>query len=176
MRNKEFNLGFTQTSGEPNLYRKSWLINSVKQEIFVGQYVDDCLVAASSQQALVWFTDHLKQRFPVNPASSGAITVDNPGLLLSMQVRYDKKGGVLQFDQKRAIEALAEKLNVNKAADAMSLPISSSVQLPKLSKAEVSSTDYLSIIGSCLHICQVSRPDSAYAVGVLSRHSATPGV
>ncbi len=28
---------------------------------------------------------------------------------------------------------------------------------------------------ACLHICQVSRPDCSYAIGVLCRHSATPG-
>jgi hypothetical protein len=48
--------------------------------------------------------------------------------------------------------------------------------LPKLKKSEVDALEYLSIVGSCLHICQVSRPDCSFAVGVLARHSATPGV
>ena len=55
------------------------------------------------------------------------------------------------------------------------MPITPAVELPKLTTAEVDSIEYLSIVGSCLHIAQVSRPDIAYAVGVLSRHSATPG-
>jgi hypothetical protein len=55
------------------------------------------------------------------------------------------------------------------------MPISSLVELPKLATAEVDPIEYLSIVGSCLHIAQVSRPDIAYAIGVLSRHSATPG-
>ena len=55
------------------------------------------------------------------------------------------------------------------------MPITSAVVLPKLAVAEVNSNEYLSIIGSCLHISQVSRPDIAYAAGVSSRHSSTPG-
>jgi hypothetical protein len=55
------------------------------------------------------------------------------------------------------------------------MPITPAVDLPKLAVAEVDPNEYLSIIGSCLHISQVSRPDIAYAVGVLSRHSSTPG-
>ena len=55
------------------------------------------------------------------------------------------------------------------------MPITSAVDLPKLAVAEVNHNEYLSVIGSCLHISQVSRPDIAYAVGVLSRHSSTPG-
>ncbi len=55
------------------------------------------------------------------------------------------------------------------------MPITSAVDLPKLAVTEVDSNEYLSIIGSCLHISQVSRSDIEYAVGVLSRHSSTPG-
>ena len=35
--------------------------------------------------------------------------------------------------------------------------------------------EYLNSMGSCLHICQVSRPDCSYAIGLLCRHLATPG-
>ena len=58
------------------------------------------------------------------------------------------------------------------------LPLSPSDDLPKLDSPEENGKyvkDYLSIVGSCLHLSQVSRPDIAYAVGVLSRHSATAG-
>jgi hypothetical protein len=39
----------------------------------------------------------------------------------------------------------------------------------------VTSTEYLSIIGYCLHIAQVSRPGFAYAVDVLSLFSYCHG-
>ena len=35
--------------------------------------------------------------------------------------------------------------------------------------------DYLSVVGSLLHISNCLRPDISYAVGVLARHAAAPG-
>ena len=175
LRDPDYKMDFKQMTGEQNLYRKVLVHNGITHELYVGQYVDDCLLAASSSWILDWFLERLKKRFPVNPSSSGQITVDNPGLLLSMNVTYDQPKGILRFDQRRAIEALTTKLQLDLTKCHRTLPISSSTDLPKLDLAEISSIDYLSVIGSCLHISQVSRPDCAFAVGVLSRHSATPG-
>jgi transposase InsO family protein len=174
LKDKTYNMEFTELTAEPNMFRKSYMVDGKEEEIIIGQYVDDCLIAASSQQVLTEFMDKLKSRFPVNEKSSGAISVNDPGLLLSMQVKYDKSKGVLQFNQERAIETLAKRMEVTTDYPRR-LPIRSPCELPKLETAEVSQKEYLSVIGSCLHICQVSRPDCAYAVGVLSRHSATPG-
>jgi hypothetical protein len=171
----EHNMGFHEMTGEPNMYRKRFELNGRMEEVILGVYVDDCLIASSSPEAREWFMSRLKARFPVNPKSSGSISFDEPGLLLSMNVRYDIKTGILQLDQKQAIELLAAKLQVI-GKPPRSLPIPSDLDLPKLKTAEVDPIEYLSIIGSCLHIAQVSRPDIAYAVGYLARHSATPGV
>ena len=112
-------------TGEQNLYRKVLVKDGTTHELYVGQYVDDCLIAASSQWILDWFLDSLSNRFPVNPSSSGTITVENPGLLLSMNVIYDQKRGILRFDQRRAIEALAAKLNLPPFQCHRILPIAS---------------------------------------------------
>ena len=166
--------GFKEMTGEPNMYRKVFELNGRREEIILGQYVDDCLIASSSENARRWFMSKLEKRFPVNPKSSGIISINTPGLVLSMHVRYDIDKGILQLDQHDAIAALAKRIGVTDSAP-RSLPITDTTILPKLDKAEVSQTEYLSIVGSCLHICQVSRPDCAFAIGVLSRHSATPG-
>mmetsp|Transcript_10938 Transcript_10938/g.14234 ORF Transcript_10938/g.14234 Transcript_10938/m.14234 type:complete len:883 (-) Transcript_10938:637-3285(-) len=174
LKDKKYNMGFKQFTGEPNLYRKTFDLNGKIEEIVVGIYVDDCLIASSSEEARQWFMKRIGDRFPVNQKSSGLITMKDPGLVLSMNVRYDIKKGILQFDQKQSIELLAKKFEVINQKP-RSLPFTHDIKLPKLKEAEVSQTDYLSIIGSCLHISQVSRPDISYSVGVLSRHSATPG-
>ena len=175
---KEFmlkDLEFEELSSEPNLYRKVLKLgDGTVHELLVGTYVDDCVIAASSEAARQWYLSRLSKRFPVNPKSTGIISFAEPGRILSMQVRYDIEKGILEFDQMEAIEALAKKLGVEKRKP-RSLPIDPNSDLPKLKEAEVNVTDYMSIIGSCLHIAQVSRPDIAFAMGVLSRHSATPG-
>ena len=119
--------------------------------------------------------DRMKHRFPVNDKSTGVISLENPGLLLSMNVYYDRARGELRVDQSTAIKLLHRKLKLDENTGRRTLPISADADLPKLDAPEVSVNEYLSIIGSCLHISMVSRPDIAYAVGVLARHSSAPG-
>ena len=177
MTSPKYGMGFTAMTGEPNLYRRIFELDGTTEEIFVGQYVDDCLLAVSSEKVLQWYLDNISKRFTVNQDSSGFISTESPGLLLSMHVNYDRDAGVLTFNQRKAIEALATKFNLNNKESHKSLPLSADDKLPKLDKAEDPKfiTQFLSIIGSCLHLSQVSRPDISYAVGVLCRHGATPG-
>ena len=93
-----------------------------------------------------------------------------------MHVQYDRARGILEFNQLDAIEALAEKYDQHLSnVYPRTFPIGPQTDLPKLQIAEVNQRDYLSIVGSCLHLQQVSRPDCPYAIGVLTRHSSTPG-
>ena len=170
----KWKMGFKALTGEPNMYYKEFMLHGKLERIYVCCYVDDTVIASSSDEARQWFMSRMEARFPVNAKSTGVITYDSPGLILSMNVHYDRERGILEFDQKSAIEALAARVGV-KSLKPRSMPITSSVDLPKLPRAEVDQTEYLSLVGAMLHICQVSRPDCAYAIGVLSRHSSTPG-
>ena len=174
MKDKKYNMSFTEMSSESNMYRRKFILDGTEEEIIIGQYVDDCLIAGSSQKVIDWFLTNMGKRFPINKKSSGTITEENPGLLLSMEVKYNRSKGILKFNQERAIVKLTQKLKLTELPP-KELPIKDPDKLPKLEENEVSQIEYLSIIGSCLHISQVSRPDCAFAVGVLARHSANPG-
>ena len=108
----KYNMGFTEFTGESNLYRKTFMLNGRHEEILLGQYVDDLVIGASSEEARRWFMERLEARFPINPKSSGLITFESPGLVLSMHIKYDRQKGILQFNQMAAIEALARRNNV----------------------------------------------------------------
>lgn len=168
-------MGFSEMTGDSNIYRKVFCLNGREEELVLGQYVDDSIILASSPEAQRWLMERLGKRFPVNPNSSGNISFSEPGLILSMNVRYDIDKGVLQFDQSHAIEHLAKRLGLTESAP-RTLPIPHDFNLPKLKVAEVDVNQYLSVLGSILHIAQVSRPDVSFACGALSRHSAAPGV
>jgi hypothetical protein len=168
-------MGFSEMTGDTNIYVKKFKFDGRDEELVIGQYVDDSLILASSVEAQRWLMERLVKRFPVNASRSGEISFEDPGLLLSMNVRYSRAQGILQFDQRNAIEKLADKLGL-KDSPPRSLPIGPDEDFPKLKTAEVDVNGYLSIIGSCLHLAQVSRPDIAFAVGLLSRHAATPGL
>ena len=171
---RDYAMGFHELTGDNSLYRKRFILNGREETILLGCYVDDCVICCSSEEARQYFMKRLEHRFPVNAKSTGVIQGKKLGHILSMEVKYDKEKGVLSINQREAIEALARKHNLHKDAP-RKLPITSDCQLPKLSAAEVSQTEYLSLVGSCLHIAQVSRPDIGYAIGVLSRHSQCPG-
>ena len=171
---RDYAMGFHELTGDNSLYRKRFILNGKEETILLGCYVDDCVICCSSEGARQYFMKRLEHRFPVNAKSTGVIRGKKLGHILSMEVKYDKKMGILSINQREAIEALARKHNLHKDAP-RKLPITSDCQLPKLSVAEVSQRDYLSLVGSCLHIAQVSRPDIGYAIGVLSRHSQCPG-
>jgi hypothetical protein len=171
---EDYDMGFHELSADSSVYRKQFILNGKLEEIFLGQYVDDLIIVASSEEARLYFMKRLEHRFPVNPNSTGIIEGQKRGHILSMDVIYDRSKGKLQLNQTEAIEALARKWRCD-TLHPRSLPLSSSTQLPKLEKATVSTRDYLSIVGSVLHIAGVSRPDVSFAVGVLARHSATPG-
>ncbi len=147
-------MGFKELTADPNLYVKNFVLGGKPQQIILGVYVDDCLAAFSSHEATEWYMERLGKRFPVNPNSTGEITMEKPGLVLSMEVKYDRAAGVLTLRQNGATEALAAKIGVIDEPT-RSQPITTAIQLPKLKVAEISQTESLSIVGSCLHICQV---------------------
>jgi hypothetical protein len=70
---KEFmlkDLEFKELSSEPSLYRKVLkLEDGAMHELLVGTYVDDCVIAASSEAARQWYLSRLPKRFPVNPSA-----------------------------------------------------------------------------------------------------------
>ena len=79
------------------------MLNGKKEELLIGMYVDDAVIAASSEEARQWYLQRLAARFPVNEKSTGLISFDDPGRILSMHVRYDIQKGILEFDQHEAI-------------------------------------------------------------------------
>ena len=50
-----------------------------------------------------WFDSKLEKRFPTNATEAREITVDNPGWILSTEVRYDREKGILELSQSKAI-------------------------------------------------------------------------
>jgi hypothetical protein len=85
------------------------MLNGRQEELLLGLYVDDLLIGSSSEEARLWFMQQLESRFPVNPKSTGIISFESPGLVLSMRVRYDRDRGILQFDQRGSIQASVAK-------------------------------------------------------------------
>ena len=111
----------------------------------------------------------------VKDTSTSSDEMEGTGWVLSMRVEYDQERGILEIDQQQAIEKLAKKYGFDDSSKLRSSPLPSTVKLAPVDVAEMSVEKYLSVVGSLLHISQVSRPDIAHAVGLLARFGAKPG-
>ena len=138
-------------------------------ELIVGSYVDDLCYAGNSDWILNWFHDFIAKRFTVKQSETGPLE-----WILGARVRRNMAAGTTSIDQEVAIRRLAEKLGLDKSNPVRSPMISSSPLLKpdRESRPPKSEFDYLSIVGSLLHIVNFTRPDCAYAVSALARHSS----
>jgi hypothetical protein len=101
--------------------------------------------------------------------------------ILGMEITRDRSSRKLWLSQERYIEKVLERFNMN-AAKPVSTPLDghfklSDKQCPK-TKAEVEEMrkiPYASAVGSLMYAMVCTRPDIAYAVGVVSRYLANPG-
>ena len=63
----DYNMGLKTMTGERSLFRKRFKLNRRVEEVILGCYVDDRLIATSPMEAREWFLKRLSHRFPVNP-------------------------------------------------------------------------------------------------------------
>ena len=151
-------------------HRKFVVEEPNKQEkLYVGVWVDDLSLCHSSSLIGDWFISHLRKRFVINEKATGELSY-----MLSARITRDRKNRILYMDQSAAITRVAEKCGLT---DDKGRNFKSPMSTAPLTKHVEKSTDfdYLSIVGSLLHICGVSRPDCAFSVSCLARHSKTAG-
>ena len=139
-------------------------------QLILGAYVDDVSFTGSSPMIMDWFNKMLETRFKINPHDRGEISY-----MLGARVRQDLEKGTITMDQTAAIENLAKRFKVETTVpNARNCTPIAIEALPK-DKEKSIEFEYLSAVGSLLHITGMTRPDIAYAVGSVARHGATYG-
>jgi hypothetical protein len=164
--------GFVSILGDPCLFKKVMPDGGV---IMVASYVDDLTFAVSDPAQHAYFMDLMRSRFEIDEGEGAAVE-----WLLGMAINQDMVEGFIRMDMETAITKLAEGLLTKEElvkSSSIQHPMLSTSLLPKLSLAEVKTEefDYLSVVGSLLHISNCVRCDISLAVGVLSRHGMHPG-
>ena len=164
--------GFVSTLGDPCLFRKKFPDGKV---ILAVTYVDDCTFAVSEDAGHEYFMSMLRSRFEIDESEGKPIE-----FLLGMAIDQNLKAGTVSMNMDMAIVKFAHGIltpeELVKSAD-VNFPMLPNSTLLRLKEREVSaeSFDYLSVVGSLLHFTNCMRPDIAFAVGVLARHSLAPG-
>jgi hypothetical protein len=141
------------------------------QRIMLVQYVDD-FVAAGDKEDLEWVMTEIQKEFKID--DRGDL---NPGTILGIDVTRDRKAGTMDLSQKRYVQTVLERFNM---VDAKSnkVPMDDfrqlSVQSEDSGSEKLDGVPYLEAVGSLMYLQVCTRPDIAFAVGVLSRFSSDP--
>ena len=163
--------GFSPLLGDPCVFKR---VNPDGSKMLAAVYVDDITLACSGDEARDAFMAEIRERFVVDEGEGAPIDY-----LLGMAISQNLDAGTIKISMELPITKLClsvltkEELAKADLVDTPMLPTplrkESTRVIPK------SEFDYLSIVGSLLHIANCVRCDIAYAVGNLARFSAAPG-
>ena len=152
-----------------------WVFLKGKTRIIVPVYVDDITIAGESKSEVKWVKDELKRRFKLRDL--GPVS-----FLLGVHVTRDRSKRMLSLSQRQAIVDMLKKFDMEDCKPVgtpldpgSKLSIADSPQTIE-DAAVMRSKPYAEAVGTLMYIAIATRPDIAYAVGVLSRFSSNPGV
>jgi hypothetical protein len=143
------------------------------KKIIICCYVDDITYGVSDKEIGDEFLKEMRDRFFIGADEGKPIE-----WLLGMSITQDIEKGFVHMKMDTMIDKLANLvLDDNERVKARSVRTPMLVTpLAKMAEREVpvEQFDYLSVVGSLLHIANCVRCDVAFAVGCLARYSMTP--
>mmetsp|Transcript_37940 Transcript_37940/g.76675 ORF Transcript_37940/g.76675 Transcript_37940/m.76675 type:complete len:1384 (-) Transcript_37940:372-4523(-) len=164
-------LGFTSLVGDPCVFR---LVLPNGKIILACTYVDDVTFGVPDVEARDEFMKMLRARFVIDEGEGAPVE-----WLLGMAIHQDLAAGTIFMNMEMAITKLAHGI-LTPEEIAKSTSVRTPMLVTPLSKLKERETpketfDYLSVVGSLIHIANCVRCDISLAVGVLARHSLTVG-
>ncbi|GKC88031.1 retrovirus-related pol polyprotein from transposon TNT 1-94 [Tanacetum coccineum] len=172
--------GFEQKGKENLVCRLNKSMYGLKQaprnndSVILLLYVDDMLVADPNKERISKLKAQLAKEFEMKdlgPANK----------ILRMQIHRDRISRKIWLSQKSYVKKILKMFNMQDYKP-ISTPFPTNVKLSsKMShisekqRIEMSRVSYASAVGSLMFAVICTRPDIAYAVGVVSRYMAEPG-
>ena len=153
-------LGFKRSNADHGVFTKI-----IDGKLFlIAIYVDDFLLFLSNVETVN------KRHFEMKD-------LEEASWILQMKIeRLDMRLGVrtLSISQEQYILAILKWHGMTNS-NPVKAPMIANLQLPSLIEAEINIMEYQKCTGSLMYLMVCTRPDIAYAVGVLSCHVACPG-
>ncbi|KAL9268540.1 Retrovirus-related Pol polyprotein from transposon TNT 1-94-like protein, partial [Drosera capensis] len=163
--------GYQRFKADPCVYFKRF---SNGKFLILLLYVDDMLVTGQDAQMIAMLKKELSKAFDMKDMGQAR-------QILGMQITRDRKAKRLWLSQEKYVEQVLERVNM-KGAKTVSCSLPSHVKWSKKlcpstekEKDEMSRVPYSSAVGSLMYAMVCTRPDIAYAVGVVSRFLSNPG-
>ena len=162
-------MGFSRLAMDACVYRQ--VHDQHDHFDLVGLHVDDLILATSDgEDGRHRFGDGLRLQYDVTD-------IGPVKFLINIRVHRSLDGGVISLDQQQSVVGLLEQYNMSHC-NPVSTPMVANLKLGAgtSSKEEMKDKPYAALVGSLLYLSQCTRPDIAFAVGVLCRFMQQPGV
>ena len=156
-------MGYQRTEADHAVFTRSGGDTSI-----IALYVDDITMAGTNLKAINQDKESLKRFYEMTD-------LGDLSWILGMHVVRDRAEGWISISQEKYSNDVLERLG---KADCrpMVTPVLAGEHLAKVSAPEVDVKSYQSAVGALMYSMLGTRPDLAFAVGSLGRHSARPGV
>ena len=166
LRQEFADLGFTRSQYDHAIFYK----NEGGVIIICAVYVDDMLIVCKDIVIVRRLKDSFKVRFEMTDLGEAR-------WILNMEIIRDRPRRILELSQRQFVTTILNRFGLADGRP-VSTPLDPNTKLVKLSAPdpEVDVKIYQSMLGSLMYAMIGTRPDLAYSVGVLSKHSATPGL
>ena len=157
-------LGFVQSKTDPCIY-----VQTVKNHtLIVAIYVDDIILGGEDEKFLRNVKALLSNKFDI----------EDMGMLhhfLGVKIIQNLEHGEIWIGQQAYAEDLLVRFKMD-SCKPVDTPFDSGLKLKKTEAEEAccDRTRYQSAVGSLLYLSTKTRPDIAYAVGVVSRYCSNP--
>lgn len=129
------------------------------EEILVAIFVDDIIVAYSSERVLKTTKEILIQAFEIR---------DMGPLKFCLGIDFNQKNGVISMGQKGYIQKLLKRFDMENCKQ-ISTPMEIRPKLIKAENKEESNVPYQNLIGALMYLAVATRPDIMYSVSYLSQ-------
>ncbi|KAI5314720.1 hypothetical protein L3X38_043896 [Prunus dulcis] len=162
--------GFTENVLDSCIYVKI----SGRHYVLLVLYVDDILLASTNLTLLHDVKVFLSKHFEMTKLGEASY-------VLGIEIRRDRKRGLLGLSQKRYIEKILKRFNMMECVGG-DVPINKGdkfiqEQAPKTDqeKLEMADKPYASLVGSLMYAQVCTRPDLAFPLSVLGRFQSNSG-
>jgi len=153
--------GFVENIKDQCIYYK----DSGSKFFFLVLYVDDILLVTNDKGMLHEVKRFLSKNFDM-------IDIGEASYVIGIKIHGDISRGVLGLSQEAYINKILERFRMKNCSPSVG-PI---VRGDKLEKEQMKNIPYASAIGSLMYAQVCTRPDIAYAVGMLRRYQSNPGI
>jgi Reverse transcriptase (RNA-dependent DNA polymerase) len=164
-------MGFKRAESDHGLY----IYHRDGVRILMPVFVDDITLACKDSAALDSVIQELSSRFKLRDL--GPTTQ-----LLGMEIHRDRPNRTLFLSQSQSITNLVQEHGLQDSKP-VSTPLNPGSRLSTsmspqnaTEAAEMHQYPYISVVGSLMYLALTTRPDIAYAAGVLARFNSNPGL